>query len=128
MKPKRYNPKLFSLAGLTCEQLADLLETSPSAIEPEAPQLVKLRSLLCKEQDRKLLRMCGDKSARFWRSSMRTAEIVAELMSRPVSLMIGGGMPKQQEMPSYTPAVRKMAAAHGIVAHRWGKGCFVLAK
>ncbi len=111
----------FSLKGMTCSQLADLLEKP--AERKERKQLADLRIKIASNGKIGRLRMCGEAPARYYSKSMETAANLENLPA--LQLMIGGGKPRQTGgFPRFTAALKAMGKAHGITVLRWGSRAY----
>lgn len=121
MRAQRKRAPKFSLKSLTCEELYNIVTNEPTG--PEAKQLKGIRSYF-KGQPHKLplLKLCRSLKATYFKAYIRTA---ANLECVPeIALMIGGGQPKQPEMPPWSVSLKKIGELNGMVIHRWGKGAF----
>ena len=117
----------INLSELTCSQLADILEAEPSINPPESKHLTEMRSRLRDYPDViKKLRMLGSSPARYWRSSLRSVEVLSAAPT--IKLVIGGGMPSRAQMPRWSKRAKQIAAENGTTLHKWGSGAFILHK
>lgn len=125
MKAKRQALPPFSLKALTCEQLHDIVANKPTG--PERKQLKNIRAWFRKRPDRlHLLKLCRTLSAQHHKAFMRTAALLGHVPE--IALMIGGGKPRQPDMPTWSYSLKKIGEVNGIVIHRWGKGAFRMKK
>lgn len=125
MKAKQQPLPPFSLKTLTCEQLHDIIIKRPTG--PERKQLKKIRAWFKNRPDRlRLLKTCRTLNASHHKAFMRTAALLQHVPE--VALMIGGGKPRQPDMPKWTYSLKRIGELNGIVIHRWGKGAFRMKK
>jgi hypothetical protein len=126
IKPVLKREERWKLGKLTCAELAELvvaaLETDIKRNDPNEA----LRLRYAHARNLELLKLCGTLKASYHAAHCRTAVHFTKVPT--LVLTATGGKPKASSMPPFTASLKKLAAQHGVVIHRFGKGAFILAK
>lgn len=125
-KPVLKREKGWKLSKLSCTELAELVVAAlETDTKPNKANEV-LRKHYAHARNLELLKLCGTLKASYHRAHCCTA---AHFTAVPTLVLTAtGGKPKASSMPPFTASLKKLAAQHGVVVHRFGRGAFILAR